>query len=302
VKLVRYPNSIPKDGCVATIGNFDGVHRGHLALLEQLVKEARSRGLPSVVILFEPQPREFFDPAGAPARLTPFREKIQLLKQLPIDYLICLHFNAKWAEMSAESFIQSVLIEALHVKHLILGEDFHFGKNRKGNAELLKKYFSVEVFPPVNENGERISSTAIRHSLAAGNLGSAEKGLGRSYAIAGRVKRGAGRGREWGFPTANIAVPKKGLPLSGVFFVHVNGERLKHHPGVANIGIRPTVDGSYTVLEVLLLDFDGNLYDQHLEVQFLHKLRDEIKFDNIEALKDQIKADVLAAKHFFNLK
>ncbi len=307
MQLIRhsFPSIFAETGCIATIGNFDGVHKGHAALLEQLVAEAKMRGVPSVLILFEPHPREFLTPKKAPARLTLFREKIQRLKQLPIDYILCLRFNQKLANLTAEEFIQKILVDGLHVKHILIGDDFRFGKQRQGDLALLnnlgKEYhYTVEVFPTFFEHHERVSSTAVREALSKGDLKTAEQLLGRVYTISGHVKQGAGRGREWGFPTANIAVAKQGLPLSGVFCVRVSSETLNDHPGVANVGIRPTVDGTRTVLEVLLLDFEGDLYGQHLDVKFLHKLRDEEKFESIELLKDQIKKDVTAAQQYFS--
>lgn len=308
MQLIRhsFPPAFAQHGCVATIGNFDGVHRGHLALLEGLVSEAKARGIPSVVILFEPHPREFLAPDKAPARLTLFREKIQRLKELSLDYVVCLRFNKMLANLSAEDFVKQILVQGLHVKHILIGDDFRFGKQRQGDIALLNKLakendFTVEVLPTFFENSERVSSTLIRESLFKGDLKTAETLLGRPYTLSGHVKRGAGRGREFGFPTANIAVPKQGLPLNGVFVVRVNSEVLEDHPAVANIGIRPTVDGTRTVLEVLLLDFEGDLYGHHLTIEFLEKLRDEIKFDNIELLKDQIKKDVEAARHYYHL-
>lgn len=307
MQLIRhsFPPIFTQHGCVATIGNFDGVHRGHLALLERLVSEAKARGIPSVVILFEPHPREFLASEKAPARLTLFREKIQRLKQLPIDYILCLRFNQKLANLTAEEFIQKILVNGLHVKHILIGDDFRFGQQRQGDVTLLtslgEKYgYTLEVFPTFFEHNERVSSTAVREALSKGDLKTAEQLLGRVYTISGHVKRGAGRGHEFGFPTANIAVSKQGLPLSGVFCVRVSSETLNDHPAVANVGIRPTVDGTRTVIEVLLLDFEGNLYGQHLDVKFLHKLRDEKKFDNVELLKAQIKKDVTAAQHYYH--
>lgn len=307
MQLIRhfFPSIFAEKGSIATIGNFDGVHKGHVALLEQLAAEAKMRGLPSVVILFEPHPREFLTPEKAPARLTLFREKIQRLKELPIDYVLCLRFNKKLSNLTATDFVKNILVKGLHVKYILIGDDFRFGKQRQGDVALLnhlgKEYdYAVEVFPTFVEHNERVSSTAVREALVKGDLKSAEQLLGRPYTISGHVKRGAGRGRDFGFPTANITVPKQGLPLSGVFVVRVNSETLKEHPAVANIGIRPTVDGTRTVLEALLLDFEGDLYGQHLDIKFLHKLRDEKKFDNIELLKAQIKKDVTAAQQYFS--
>ena len=305
MKLLRHSYSLSQ-GCVATIGSFDGIHRGHAALLQLLVVEAKQRHLPSVVILFEPQPREFFAPEQAPVRLTSLREKLRLLKKFDIDYVVCLRFNSKLAQLQATDFVLEILVKQLQVKYILIGDDFRFGKQRLGDFTLLQTMgaqynFTVASMHTLQEDNERISSTMIRESLVQGDLAKAQRALGHPFHLSGRVRRGAGRGRQWGFPTANVAVPRYGLPLSGVFVVRVNSNQLKSHPAVANIGTRPTVDGTRTVLEVLLLDFNDDLYGQRLEIEFLQKLRDEKKFDTVELLLAQIAKDVEEGKEFFKL-
>lgn len=293
-------------GSVVTIGNFDGVHLGHVTLLKRLMAVAKQHNLPSVVVIFEPQPREVFHPTQAPIRLTPLREKIRLLAALSIDYVVCLRFTPALAALTAEEFVAQILVQQLQARHILIGDDFHFGKQRQGDIQLLttlsKQYhFSVESIATIEVNGTRISSTFVRDALRHGDVVSAKNALGRYYHISGRVQRGEGKGRRWGFPTANLAVPAAGLPLSGVFVVYVSTRHLRRHPAVANIGTRPTVDGTRMVLEVLLLDFTDDLYGQRLEVEFLHKLRDEQKFASLDLLLQQIKQDVAAARLYFKL-
>ncbi|KTD16409.1 bifunctional riboflavin kinase/FAD synthetase [Legionella jordanis] len=304
MKLLRRAHIDFLRGSVATIGNFDGVHLGHQALLAKLRAQADSMQLPSVVILFEPQPSEYFRGSDAPARLGSLREKLQVLKSCHIDYVYCLKFNKDLALMAAEDFARHYFFEQLRLRYLLVGEDFRFGRQREGDASLLQQILTpsdcqVEVFSNIDLEGERISSTKIRESLAQGNLARASILLGRPYSLCGRVIKGDGRGRQWGIPTANFSLHRLSLPLKGVFCVEIkkSGQLLK---GVANIGTRPTVDGSKNVLEVHLFDFDDNLYGEMLEVVFLSKLRDELKFTSVDALIEQIHKDVKAAKAYFH--
>ena len=296
---------LPQAGCVATIGNFDGVHRGHRALIENLAKQGRRLNLPVVLILFEPQPREFFTQERAPSRLTRLREKLVRLAELPVDYVWLLHFDQHLAELSAEAFIQHVLLDRLHLKFLLVGDDFHFGKGRQGNFELLKQTgiragFEVADTESVQIDGERVSSTLIRDALEAGDMLKAAEFLGRTYSLCGRVAPGAMLGRRLGFPTANIPTRRKKTPIQGVFAVTMSGIADRPLPGVANVGLRPTVNHGHTVqLETHLFDFAGDIYGRLVEVHFHHKLRDERRFDNVEALIAQIELDVLAAREFF---
>lgn len=289
--------SVLAKGVVATVGNFDGVHLGHRALLSRLKSEADERQLPLLVILFEPQPSEYFLGDKAPPRLSSLREKLTLLAECNVDYVYCLRFNASLLTMSATDFAERYFFSLLQVRYLLIGEDFRFGYNRSGDVSLLKALASnracqVESFSDFKINGVRISSTDIRKSLERGDLKQAEHMLGRPFYMCGRVAYGAGLGRKWGIPTANLAIRRLTLPLRGVFCVQVkraNGQILS---GVANVGTRPTVDGKKQVLEVHLLEFDQSVYGERLQVAFLHKLRDEVRFDSVDKLIEQIRDDI----------
>jgi riboflavin kinase / FMN adenylyltransferase len=291
--------------CVATIGNFDGVHLGHQAVLGQLAEKGAALNLPTTLIIFEPQPPEYFIGKKAPARLTSFREKYVTLKHFAIDQVLVLQFNKYLASMEAEDFIQQVLIDGLNVQHLVVGDDFRFGNQRKGDFALLEKHgekhdFSVVSMTSFNVDGERVSSTAIRTALSEGDFDRAERLLGRHYHMTGIVAHGDKRGRQWGFPTANIRMQRKVIPLRGVFAVEVFG--LEHEPvfGVANLGTRPTIDGLRTLLEVHLFDFSDDIYGKRINVVFRHKIRDEERFDSFDELKEQIGRDVVSAKEYFD--
>jgi riboflavin kinase/FMN adenylyltransferase len=295
--------TLQKNGCVATIGNFDGVHLGHQAVFTELSKQAEKFNVPSVVITFEPQPQEFFAKNKSPARLTKLREKIAVLSKLPIDYLLYLTFNQLIANLKAKDFIQKILLENLNIRHLIVGDDFHFGENREGNFTTLqmagKKFnFTVADTLTLNLNNERISSTRIRQALNKGNLNLATKLLGRSYSMCGRIAHGNKIGRTIGFPTANVYLNRLKSPLNGVFAVYMH--RLKKNPiaGIANLGTRPTLDKDKKslLLEVHLFDFDENIYGHYVEVQFIKKLRSEQKFASFDDLKTQIKQDIKQAR------
>lgn len=294
-------------GCVATIGNFDGVHLGHQAVLGQLAEKAAELDLPSVVITFEPYPQEFFAQSAVPPRLTRFREKIQALRRYSVDRVLCLPFNRTLSETSAQDFIRCILVEGLGVRYLVVGDDFHFGHRRQGDFAMLKEAGAQYGFQVVNRHtfsidGARVSSTRIREALARGDLNSAGKLLGRPYRMSGRVARGDQRGRTIGFPTANIYLHRKASPVQGVFAVEVFGLDAEPLPGVANVGMRPTVDGTRALLEVHLLDFAQDIYGRYVQVDFLHKLRDEQKFASLDELKRQIEFDAAQARDFFDLK
>jgi riboflavin kinase/FMN adenylyltransferase len=297
--------ALPEQGCVATIGNFDGVHRGHQAVIENLAAQGQRLGLPTVVILFEPQPREYFAPAQAPARLTRFREKLTQLARLPVDGVLQLHFDHTLAQSPPEVFIRDVLVQSLRVRHLVVGDDFRFGDRRRGNFAMLRaagmQYgFSVADTDSVLIDGNRVSSTLIREALAEGRMAEAGQLLGRPYSVVGRVCQGAKLGRQLGFPTANIAMLRKKTPLRGVFAVTMTGVTDRPLPGVANVGARPTVDGHANVqLETHLFDFTGDLYGRLVEVHFHHKLRDERRFAGVEALREQIGKDSEQARNYF---
>jgi riboflavin kinase/FMN adenylyltransferase len=292
-------------GCVATIGNFDGVHCGHRAVLKQLQAHAERLKLPVTVITFEPTPQEFFTPDRAPARLCRLREKLAAFKRLNVDQVLCLRFDAKLAEQVPELFIEQILIEGLNIRYLVVGDDFQFGKQRSGDFAMLEAAGRHHGFPVENtltylDDGERVSSTRIRDALEKGDLDTAQRLLGRPYSIQGRVARGDQRGRTIGFPTANIRLHRQRTPLSGVFAVTVDGLDKHSLPAVANLGSRPTVGGTELVLEVHIFDFNKDIYDAHVEVNFDTKLREEKKFESFEALKEQIQLDALAARDCFS--
>ncbi|WP_109513941.1 bifunctional riboflavin kinase/FAD synthetase [Pseudomonas ovata] len=288
-------------GCVATIGNFDGVHRGHQAILARLRERAVELGVPSCVVIFEPQPREFFAPETAPARLARLRDKIELLRAEGVDRVLCLSFNQRLSRLDAAAFVDTILIDGLGVKHLEVGDDFRFGYDRKGDFDFLQQVgaahgFTVEAAQTVEIDGVRVSSTKVRKALAGSDFVLAERLLGRPFAIAGRVLHGQKLARQLGTPTANVQLKRRRVPLSGVYLVsiHIDGQTWA---GVANIGVRPTVAGDGSAhLEVHLLDFAGDLYGRRLTVVFHHKLRDEQRFASLEALKTAINADVAAAR------
>lgn len=288
------------DGCVATIGNFDGVHLGHKTILDQVKEKARSFGLPSVVMIFEPQPREFFQGSEAPPRLMAFRQKLEALLAERIDIVLCLRFDETFRSYSSMGFIEDVLIDGLAVRHLVVGDDFRFGCDRAGDFALLeqvgaKRGFSVENTKTVTVGGERVSSTRVRNVLNVDGLDEAGKLLGHPYRIRGRVVYGRQLGRELGAPTANVLLRK--MPaLQGVYIVSATLEDGSVHDGVANIGLRPTVDGKQPSLEVHLFDFAGTLYGQHIDVVFRHGLREEIKFSSVDELKAQIARDFADAR------
>jgi riboflavin kinase/FMN adenylyltransferase len=291
-------------GCVATIGNFDGVHRGHQAVIGQLSRKAQALGLPATVIVFEPQPNEFFGHDKAPPRLTRLREKLLALGERPVDRVLCIEFTQRLAELPAGDFIEQVLVQGLGIRYLVVGDDFRFGRGRAGDFNLLvdagKRHgFEVVRTDSFSLDGERVSSTAIRNALVRGDLDRAEQLLGRRYGVCGRVAHGDKRGRTIGFPTANIHLHRKVMPVEGVFAVEVTGIRGEPLPGVANVGTRPTVDGKLSLLEVHLFDFSEQIYGRHVEVFFLWRLRGERRFESFEALKQQIAHDAREARAFF---
>ncbi len=306
MQLVRGIHNIqPKDyGCVLTIGNFDGVHLGHQRVIASLVAKAKALHSVAAVLVFEPQPQELFSPETAPARLCRLRDKYIELEKLGVERLICVNFTRKFAGQSAGQFIEHLLVEKLGIKHLIVGDDFHFGKNREGNFQLLcqeGKRFGFEVSDTASCKMAdcRISSTAIRQALEQDNLAEANAMLGRTYAIRGRVFHGDKRGRELGFPTANILLKRRVSPINGVYAVQVKFAD-DIYTGVANIGARPTISGVRQQLEVHIFNFNQSLYGQVIEVVVCKKLRNIIKFDGLDELKAQIKKDSEQALTFFN--
>ena len=282
--------------CALTIGNFDGVHRGHRALIERVIAAARESGLPACVLTFEPHPREFFAPDAAPPRLTRLRDKLELLAALGVERVHVATFNRRFASLSAARFIAEVLVQGLGVRKLIVGRDFRFGAQRSGSfATLQSQAFTVEAMPDVEFQGRRVSSSAIRAALQAGDLVDAERMLGHPYAISGRVAHGAKLGRGLGFPTANIVL-RRPPPVAGIFVVEVDG--FGH--GVASVGRRPTVNPvAVPLLEVHLFEHDADLYGERLRVRFLKKLRDEEKYDGLPALQAAIARDARQAREYF---
>ncbi|WP_372878504.1 bifunctional riboflavin kinase/FAD synthetase [Spongiibacter marinus] len=309
MELIRgFHNFRPRHrGCVATIGAFDGVHRGHQAVLRQLIDKSREYGLPSTVVLFEPLPREFLAPDAAPPRLMSFREKFEAIRDMGIDRVVRIRFNNALRNMSADEFITSLFVKNLGAKYIVVGDDLRFGRDRSGDFDLLRKYGARDGFDVMDtatllHEGERVSSTRIREVLGQGDFALAEHLLGRPYSIAGRVIVGQQLGRTIGAPTANIQLRRLRSPLSGVFAVQVAGVSDSLLPAVANVGVRPTVgDLSKAILEVHLLDFEGDLYRRNIRVLFREKLRNEIKFDGIDALSEQISRDIAQARRFFSL-
>lgn len=290
-------------GCVLTIGNFDGVHVGHQAVLAQLRQRATELNLPSVVMVFEPQPLELFNPQAAPARLTRFREKYHWLKQQGIDRLLCVKFNRAFASQQPSEFIEDLLLNRLGVQHLIVGDDFCFGKNRAGNFAMLQQAsvqygFGLTSTASLLKHNQRVSSTLIREALAQDQFERATDMLGREFSLMGRVRHGAKLGRQLGFPTANVWLYRKTLPLQGVYAVEAITKDGRWH-GVANIGSRPTVAGRVEQLEAHFFDFQGDLYGQQIEVVLKHKIRAEQKFASVDELQAQIQRDAAAARAWF---
>ncbi|WP_114416946.1 bifunctional riboflavin kinase/FAD synthetase [Marinospirillum perlucidum] len=292
-------------GCVATIGNFDGVHLGHQKILQQVQERAARLGEPATVMVFEPQPREFFAGDQAPPRLTRFREKVERLSEYGAERIVCLQFTSRLRQLTGEEFIRQVLVEGLAVRHLVVGDDFRFGCDRAGDFHLLEKVgqeagFSVEHTHTFLMDRERVSSTRIRTTLASANLSGAARLLGRPYKIASRVVHGRKLGRTLGVPTANLLLGIRKPALNGVFTVMARLPNGDYWPGVANIGLRPTVDGVLPALEVHLHGFKQDIYGEPLEVFFLAKLRNELKFDGLEELKEYIGRDIDQSIQFFN--
>lgn len=291
--------------CVLTIGNFDGVHLGHQAMLARLKQAAAQRGLPAAVMTFEPHPREVFTPDQAPARLTSLREKLELFRSQGVDRVVLARFSKRFAALSAQEFIERILIAGIDARWILIGDDFRFGAKRVGDFTLLSQAgaahgFDVESLPSVLVEGVRVSSTAVRDALGQGDMELAAKFLGRPYSISGRVVHGDKLGHELGFPTANIQMKHNKPPLAGIFAVELFGFDGVRLPGVASLGVRPTVkqNGAPT-LEVHVFDFHDRIYGAHVRVDFLHKLRDEAKYPDLPTLIAQIARDVADAKHYF---
>lgn len=304
MRLVRGLINLPEEAvpCALTIGNFDGVHRGHQLILKSLAVAAEKRNLPASLMLFEPQPMEFFHGEKAPARLYRLADKLRVLKELPLNRVIALDFNSYLAEMYAEDFIRHILVRRFNMKYLLVGNDFRFGKNRAGDFEILKaaasRYdFELHGINDVLDSECRVSSTAVRKLLYHGNIEAANRLLGRPYTMCGRIVHGRKLGRDIGWPTINIPVRRRHSPVSGVYAARVSGvEDSVILNGVASIGTRPTVNGADWMLEVFLFDWSGDCYGRRVGVEFVRHLRNEEKFESLQAMTLQIERDVQAAK------
>lgn len=288
-------------GSIVTIGNFDGVHRAHQAIVSKVVQLARRGGQEAVVVTFEPLPHEYFAPHADVARLTSLREKYELIARLGIDRLVCLRFGPELAQMPAEAFVRRLLVEGLAAVHVLVGDDFHFGRARTGNLTTLAEAgrrdgFTVEPTPTIEHAGIRISSTQIRAHLGAGRIDEAADLLGRAYHLSGRVMYGDRVGRTLGFPTANLGLGRRRVAPRGVFAVWVHGVAARPWPGVTNVGVRPTVAGRRLTVETHLLDFSGELYGRRIAVEFARHIRGEQRFESLEALQRQIDRDATSAR------
>lgn len=307
MELIRgIHNILPRHhGCVLTIGNFDGVHRGHAKVVASLVEKAAHFSLPAMLMTFEPQPQELFRGDDAPARLSLLRDKVQLLDELGIERLLCVNFNRQFASMPADEFIEELLVKRLGVRYLVVGDDFCFGAGRSGTFDMLRRAGERHGFAVVSTQSfmvgdVRVSSTAVRDALVKGNLEAARRLLGHPFSLTGRVAHGQKLGRTLGFPTANIALKRKVVPVRGVFAVRMFWQNSDIYEGVANIGFRPTVNGQQCQLEVHLFDFKGDIYGRRVEVELVAKIRDERPFESLDALKKQILNDANEARALFS--
>lgn len=303
--LIRNRNTVPpqlRSGSVATVGAFDGLHLGHRHILGKVLARAREQSLPAAVVSFEPAPKEFFARSAPPARLMRFREKFAGLAEFGIDVFFCARFDAAMAARSPEEFIDELLLGVLNVKHIVIGDDFRFARQRSGSVADLERAgaehgFTVEQVQTVVSDGLRASSSGVRSALAAGDLAAATLQLGRPYRMAGQVVAGQQLGRTLGMPTANVRLKRSQSPLKGVFAVRVNGVGDgRWHDGVASIGTRPTVNGVEPLLEVHIFDFAKDIYGAHIEVEFIAKLRDEEKFPDLDTLTEHMQRDAERAR------
>ncbi len=303
MELVRGHHNLAQRhrGCVLTVGNYDGVHLGHQAMIALVKRRAVELGCPATVLVFEPSSKEFIDPEGAPPRLTRWREKFLALAAQGVERLVTLRFDERMRAMSPREFVDELIVAGLGTRHLVVGHDFRYGCHAAGTIETLTaagrlQGFGVEQIEPFIADGVRVSSTAVRERLEHGHFQSAARLLGRPYRMQGRVVHGQKLGRTLGFPTANLRLGRRKPPLSGILAVRVSGIEGRPMPGVASLGTRPTVDGVEPLLEVFLFDFSGNLYGRVIEVEFVAKLRDELKFDSLDALVAQMHQDAERAR------
>src|SRR5271166_6382253 len=288
-------------GCVLTVGNYDGVHLGHRQIITAVKRRAAELGSTATVLVFEPSSKEFIDPDGAPPRLTRWREKCLALASLGVDRLVTLRFDERMRAMTPEAFVDQLIVAGLGARHVVVGDDFRYGSNAGGNIESLRaagvrQGFGVEQMAPFVLDGVRVSSTAVRELLERADYAGAARLLGRNYCMIGRVAYGQRLGRSLGFPTANLRLMRRKSPMWGVLAVRVHGIAERPLDGVASLGTRPTVNGSEPLLEVHVFDFDGDLYGRHIGVEFIAKLRDEVKFDSLDAMVAQMKVDAAQAR------
>lgn len=313
MQLIRGLHNLPavaetlKNGCVLTIGNFDGIHLGHQQVLDQVVSQAKALGLPSVVMLFEPLPIEFFAPNRAPVRLMNLREKLEGFRKTHVDFVLVCRFDAEFANQTPKDFVEGLLVDRLHVKTLVVGDDFRFAKNRSGNFDYLyqqgkKLGFEVEDMSTLTVGVDRVSSTRIRQALAAHDLKLAQSLLNKPFSFKGRVIHGKKLGRQLGFRTLNLNPKRIQMPVEGVYTVYVTGLADQDWPGIANIGIRPTVDGLRPSIEVHLFNWTKEVYGKHVGVKLDHFIRSEMRFEDLDALKAQIVQDIARAKQMLKIE
>ena len=311
MKVIRgIPPSLPRTPCALTIGNFDGVHLGHQALLKQLHEVAQARHLQTCILTFEPHPKEFFAPENAPTRILSLRDKLAALKETNIDLVVVEHFNANFAKKTADEFVKDILVHGLNTQHIVIGDDFHYGSKRAGNIDSLRiagaQYgFTVQALETIHDSQQqRISSTAVRTALKNGALQEAQELLGRPFIISGHVIHGKKLGRTLGFPTLNMALSSKlhrrPPAMTGIFVVQVHGIGNTPLPAVASLGFRPTVeDAGRVLLETHIFDFNQDVYGRVIQIEFLKKLRDEAKYSDLTSLQQAIEADATAAREYF---
>ncbi len=309
MEYIRGAENIAADhhGCVASVGNYDGLHPGHKKVIRSLVERGRELNLPVAIVSFDPHPMEFFVPDAAPPRLMTTQEKREAMQDLDVDIFCCLEFNHELANTEPEEFIENLLIDKLKVQYVVVGDDFRFGRNRRGNFQMLRSIcqrYGIDVAKTetLEMGGERVSSTRIRECLAAGDVARANRLLGREFSMSGQITRGDGNAKNWGFATANVQVKVPKPALTGVFVVEADLPGNASLPAVASLGTRPTVGGTKPVLEVHLLDFDDDIYDEIIRVRFLKKLRDEVKFASIEKMCEQIQQDITRTREYFGQK
>lgn len=305
MRLARSINNFPFDlvarGSVATIGSYDGLHRGHQELLRQVLDYGQTHGLPSVVMSFEPTPKEFFAPGRPPARLMRFREKFEALAEFGVDVFYCPRFDDAMKNIGADTFIRRILIHSMNIRHLVIGDDFRFAQDRAGHMQMLQRAgealgFSVEELPSVVVDEERVSSTVIRNVLWEGDLDHARKLLGKNYRMSGRIVEGKRLGRTLGYPTANVNLNRLQSAVMGIFAVRVSGTDWGPLDAVANVGTRPTFEGTKPLLEVHIFDFDKEIYGEYIHVDFIARLRSEKKFEEVSELVEQMHRDSAQAK------